>query len=28
MQAGTSQLKIYPVVTDPSIKPISGLGYG
>ncbi|MGI8720182.1 MAG: hypothetical protein ACR2KF_06625, partial [Nitrososphaeraceae archaeon] len=27
-QAGTSHLKIYPVVTDPSIKPISSLGYG
>ena len=27
-QAGTSHLWIYPAVTDPSIKPISDVGYG
>jgi hypothetical protein len=27
-QAGISHLWIYPAVTDPSIKPISDLGYG
>jgi len=27
-QEGTSHLWIYPAVTDPSIKPISDVGYG
>jgi len=27
-QAGTSHLWIYPAVTDPSIEPISDVGYG
>jgi len=27
-QAGTSYQRIYPVVTDPGIKPISSVGYG
>jgi len=27
-QAGTFHLWIYPAVTDPSMKPISDMGYG